>query len=122
MIHIFGSGYGKIRSTVPKRLPRNKSPSRPIPGLLIRGRDASLMMTSGGRYNSLAEIARHTGLLNIPAERWGGEPTLVVQDGRVVWPDIPPTLLVHWAGEWHRAREEKRPLPHHALWDFYRYM
>jgi hypothetical protein len=81
-----------------------------------------LMVTSGRRYNSLAEIARHTGLLNIPAERWGGEPTLVVQDGRVVWPDVPPTLLVHWAGEWHRAREKKRPLPHHALWDFYRHM
>lgn len=81
-----------------------------------------LMVTSGRSYNSLAEIARRTGLLNIPAERWAGESTLVVRDGRVVWPDVPPTLLVHWAGEWHRARKENQPLPHHALWSFYRYM
>ena len=81
-----------------------------------------LMVTSGKRYNSLSEIARHTGLLDIPAERWGGEPSLIVRDGRVVWPDVPPTLLVHWAGEWHQAREEKRPLLHHELWSFYRYM
>jgi hypothetical protein len=80
-----------------------------------------LMVTSGMRYNSLAEITRQTGE-NIPEERWGGEPALVVQDGRVVWPDIPPTLMVHWAGEWHRARKEKQPLPHLELWDFYRYM
>jgi hypothetical protein len=80
-----------------------------------------LMVTSGKRYSSLAEIARCTGM-NIPAERWGGEPTLVVRDGRVVWPDVPPTLLVHWAGEWQRARDEKQPLLHHALWSFYRHL
>jgi hypothetical protein len=81
-----------------------------------------LMVTSGMRYSSLGEISRHTGRLDIPYERWGGEPALVVQGGRVLWPDVPPTLLVHWAGEWQRAREENQPIPHLGLWEFYRNM
>jgi len=80
-----------------------------------------LMVTSGLEYTSLHAIAHASGSLSIPRERWGGDATgIVVRDGRVVSPESPPTLLVHWAGEWRTARDENRQIRLHQLWSFYR--
>jgi hypothetical protein len=79
-----------------------------------------LVVTSGHPYTSLFMIAMTTGAWDIPMERWAGDPSFEVCDGRVVVPES-PTLLMHWAGEWARARAENRPVSYQELWDFYRF-
>lgn len=84
-----------------------------------------LIVTSGMCYTSLYTIARLNGPWDLPRERWAAEPAtaeIVVRDGRIVSTEIPPPLLVHWAGEWQRARKENRGLPLFELWNFYRGM
>ena len=76
-------------------------------------------MTSGIRYGSLLTIAASTRAWHIPMERWAGDPSYVVQDGRVTSPES-PDLLMHWAGEWARARDTGEQIPHFDLWNFYR--
>jgi hypothetical protein len=80
-----------------------------------------LFVTSGRPYSSLLTIARTTFAWQMPLERWAGDPSFVVRNGRVIRPHT-PHLLMHWAGEWARAREENRQIPHFELWDFYRRM
>ncbi|GAA0934101.1 hypothetical protein [Virgisporangium aurantiacum] len=77
-----------------------------------------LIVTSGRPYTSLHTIATDSGAWNIPMERWAGDPSYVVRAGRVVRPQS-PTLMVHWAGEWQRARQENRPIPYADLWNYY---
>jgi hypothetical protein len=80
-----------------------------------------LAVTSGWRYGSLLAIAMDTGRMDIPIERHATERLGVVRDGRIVSPERPPTLFVHWAGEWQaRDGAVDRPLPWHELWDHYR--
>ena len=79
-----------------------------------------LIVTSGRRYSSLYAIAAHTGATDIPQEEWAGGFDAVVRDGVIVSPQSPPTLLVHWAGEWARARLEGTQIPHYDLWSHYR--
>jgi hypothetical protein len=78
-----------------------------------------LIVTSGRRYTSLSMIAGTAGTGEVPAERWAGDLSLEVRDGRVVNP-VSPTLLVHWAGEWARAAREGHQVPYLDLWRFYR--
>jgi hypothetical protein len=78
-----------------------------------------LIVTSGRSYTSLSAIAGTTGTGDVPAERWAGDPSLEVRNGRVVNP-ASPTLLVHWAGEWARAAGEGRSVPYIDLWRYYR--
>jgi hypothetical protein len=81
-----------------------------------------LIVTSGLRYASLYTIARETGTrFGPPLELWAGNPSLVVRDGRVIHPTT-PTLMVHWAGEWAKARAEGRQIPYHDLWSYYRHL
>jgi hypothetical protein len=79
-----------------------------------------LMVTSGHPYSSLYTIAMTTGAWDIPMERWAGDPSFEVFEGRVLVPEA-PSLLMHWAGEWSRARDEDRQIPYHELWNFYRF-
>ncbi|WP_212843733.1 hypothetical protein [Catellatospora sp. IY07-71] len=78
-----------------------------------------LIVTSGIRHGSLMTIAAKTRSWHIPMERWAGDPSYVVEDGRVVVPDT-PHLLMHWAGEWARARDTGAQIPYFALWNHYR--
>jgi hypothetical protein len=79
-----------------------------------------LIVTSGLRFTSLRRIADETrAWFRIPAELWAGDPSLRVKDGRVVYPHT-PALMVHWAGEWERARAEGGQIPYHDLWSYYR--
>jgi hypothetical protein len=77
-----------------------------------------LIVTSGRAYTSLHTIATNGGAWNIPMERWAGDPSFEVRAGRLVRPTS-PTLMVHWAGEWQRARSENRPIPYAELWNYY---
>jgi hypothetical protein len=77
-----------------------------------------LMITSGLYFDSLSAIARRSGRMDIPCERWGGGEIGAVEGGRITSPKHPPVLLVHWAGEWQRLAEES--LPNADLWSFYR--
>lgn len=79
-----------------------------------------LIVTSGKEYTSLLEIRSTTGRTDIPVERWAGESIGVVRDGRIVWPDSPRALIVHWAGFGHLANQPS--MPHADLWNFYRYL
>jgi hypothetical protein len=82
-----------------------------------------LIVTSGMPYTSLHTIAQITEAWDMPQERWAGDSSgVVVRDGQIVRPKCPPTLLVHWAGEWKRAREENRLIPLYGLWSFYRHL
>lgn len=78
-----------------------------------------LIVTSAARYTSLFTIAMRTGAWDIPMERWAGDPSFVVRDGRIVDPAT-PSLMMHWAGEWSRSRQENRPIPYAELWNHYR--
>ena len=81
-----------------------------------------LIVTSGLRYSSLSTIARNAGpLLGIPPELWAGRPSFVVRDGRVIQPRN-EILMMHWVGEWERARSEGRQIPYYDLWSYYRCM
>jgi hypothetical protein len=44
-----------------------------------------------------------------------------VRDGRVIHPTT-PALMVHWAGEWAKARAAGRQIPYHDLWSYYRHL
>lgn len=79
-----------------------------------------LIVTSGAPYTSLYTIAATTGAWDLPAERWAGDPSFEVHNGRIV-DQAAPTLLLHWAGEWARARRENATIPYHDLWSYYRY-
>ncbi|WFE29199.1 hypothetical protein O7623_08440 [Solwaraspora sp. WMMD791] len=79
-----------------------------------------LIVTSGTPYTSLYTIAATTGAWDLPAERWAGDPSFVVHNGRIVEPAA-PTLMLHWAGEWARARRENTTIPYHDLWSYYRH-
>jgi hypothetical protein len=75
-----------------------------------------LIVTSGKRYTSLSVIARESGRRDIPLERWGGSWLGWPYQGRLKrYPSEPPTLLVHWAGEWHHGAHEND-----LLWRYYR--
>jgi len=81
-----------------------------------------LIVTSGMRYASLFTIARNSGALPpIPRELWAGDPSFVVRDGRVIYPHT-PVLMMHWAGEWQRARDNGRQIPYYDLWSYYRHL
>lgn len=80
-----------------------------------------LIVTAGRPYSSLLSIAKSTGAWEIPLERWAGDPSFVVKGGRVIRPRT-PDLLMHWAGEWMRARDTNQQIPYFELWDFYRRM
>jgi hypothetical protein len=80
-----------------------------------------LIVTSGLRYTSLSTIARNADArLGVPQELWAGCPSIVVRDGRVIHPRK-KFLMMHWAGEWERARDEGRQIPYYDLWSYYRY-
>ncbi len=81
-----------------------------------------MIVTSGGRYTSLRVLAGAGDRADIPVERWAGEPGMVVRDGRVVDPDSPPALVMHWAGRWDHCQRTGDPLPYRELWEFYRYL
>jgi hypothetical protein len=79
-----------------------------------------LMVTSGAPYTSLYEISRSTGAWDLPTERWAGDPSFKVHNGQIV--DQPtPTLTLHWAGEWAKARRTNTDIPYQQLWSHYRY-
>jgi hypothetical protein len=79
-----------------------------------------LIVTSGHSYTSLFDIKMRTRNREIPLEQWAGREIGKVAGGRIVWPRHPKTLMVHWAGEWERARLTGRQIPHFGLWQFYR--
>lgn len=80
-----------------------------------------LFVSTGMRYTSLSTLFRHTGDEKISLERWGGYPLKVEADW-VVKPSFPPTLLVHWAGEWRRAATEGTTIYNYPLWEHYRFL
>jgi hypothetical protein len=80
-----------------------------------------LIVTSGLRYSSLYSIFRKCRSAEICLERWGGSDLGSVIDGRILGPEFPRTLLVHWAGEWKRARSAGESIRNRELWEFYRY-
>lgn len=79
-----------------------------------------LIVTSGHRYSSFFVIRRLGNLSQIPVERWAGKPLGKVENGKIVEPVEPRTMLVHWAGEWRKLYDGK--LPNSDLWNFYRYL
>ncbi|TDB72433.1 hypothetical protein [Micromonospora sp. KC723] len=79
-----------------------------------------LMVTSGRPYSSLSAIAAATNDPGIPQEQWAGLDVGRVEAGRLVPSRVQRVLLVHWAGEWHRAQAEGQPIPYHDLWRHYR--
>ncbi|MDX3749103.1 hypothetical protein [Streptomyces sp. AK08-02] len=81
-----------------------------------------LIVTSGRPYTSLFVIAQRTGDSSIPQERWAGA-GLDPEPGPGPDRDTPrpPTMMVHWAGEWERSRREGTPIPLRELWERYRY-
>ncbi len=79
-----------------------------------------LIVTSGYSYTSLRNIVRLTGRRDIPLEHWAGREIGEVSEGRIVSQSDPKVLLVHWAGEWARARLAGRDIPHLDLWQYYR--
>jgi hypothetical protein len=78
-----------------------------------------LMVTAGVRYGSLLSIAALTRAWQTPLERWAGDPSFVVQDGRVISPET-PDLMMHWAGQWAWARDTGEQIPYFDLWNHYR--
>jgi hypothetical protein len=80
-----------------------------------------LIVTSGRPHTSLLAMMVVTGDRSIPIERWAGDDIGVVRDGQVVTPPAgSPTLLVHWAGEFQKARQQGSQIPNHELWAYYR--
>jgi Mannosyltransferase putative len=79
-----------------------------------------LIVTSGHAYTSLLAIAKRTGRRDIPLERWAGRDIGEVSEGKIVSPGDSKALLVHWAGEWERARWRGGVIPHRELWQYYR--
>lgn len=43
-----------------------------------------------------------------------------MSEGRIVSPGESKILVVHWAGEWERARFAGRDIPHREFWQYYR--
>jgi hypothetical protein len=80
-----------------------------------------LFVTSERRYTSLFTIAMTTGAWDLPMERWAGDPSFVVRDGRVVSPES-PSLMMHWAGQWSGTDRPDRPVPYAELWKHYRWL
>jgi hypothetical protein len=78
------------------------------------------VVTSGISYSSLYFIFLKNRKSDIPLERWGGNDLGPSVDGRLLHPWFPRTLLVHWAGEWRKAKVEGRKLQNYELWNFYR--
>ena len=79
-----------------------------------------LIVTSGLRYTSLYAVARDASAwFGVPLEIWAGHPSIVARDGRVIHPRK-KILMMHWAGEWQRARDEGRQIPYYDLWSYYR--
>ena len=81
-----------------------------------------MIVTAGVRYTSLLVLALASVQRDIPIERWAGEPGMIVAGGQILWPAMPPTLFMHWAGQWEHQRASGKPLPYHDLWEFYRYL
>jgi hypothetical protein len=81
-----------------------------------------LIVTSGKPYTSLWEIARDTGDDDIPHEQWAGHEIGTVEGGRLLPSQVRRVLLVHWAGEWLRARTAGQQIPYYRLWRHYRDM
>jgi hypothetical protein len=77
-----------------------------------------LIVTSGKPYSSLLALMRIRRRWDIPLEVWGGDPIGTVKHGPILWPPRPRVLLVHWAGESHKAL--KGTMPNQELWSFYR--
>lgn len=83
------------------------------------------MVTSGRSYTSLFVIAVKTRDRTVPLEEFAGHEQIgTVEDGRVIGPPgRPPTLLVHWAGQWDWAGDgNAEPVPHYDLWSYYRHL
>ncbi|GAA3733283.1 hypothetical protein GCM10022225_14250 [Plantactinospora mayteni] len=81
-----------------------------------------LIVTSGRPYSSLWSIAAETDDPDIPQEQWAGHDIGRVESGRLIPSQVNRVLLVHWAGEWLRARTEGGQIPYHDLWRHYREM
>lgn len=79
-----------------------------------------IIVTSGYSYTSLLSIVKRTGRKDIPLERWAGNDIGEVSEGRIVSPGESKILVVHWAGEWERARFAGRDIPHREFWQYYR--
>ncbi len=79
-----------------------------------------LIVTSGRPYSSLSAIAESTGDPDIPQEQWAGQDIGRAESGRLIPSRVHRVLLVHWAGEWHRAKVEGGTIPYHDLWQHYR--
>ncbi len=79
-----------------------------------------LIVTSGHSYTSLMNIVKRTGRKDIPLERWAGGEIGEVSEGRVLSPGESKILMVHWAGEWERARLSGGTIPHREFWEYYR--
>jgi len=78
------------------------------------------IVTSNIRYSSLYSIFLNNRSSDIPLERWGGRDLGPSADGRLLRHWFPRTLLVHWAGEWRKAKVEGREIRNYELWSFYR--
>jgi hypothetical protein len=76
-----------------------------------------LFVTSGLPYTSL--LVQQRAGRSVFVEHWAGMPLIAIS-GRVASP--PHTFLVHWAGEWMRAREHHTTVRNAALWLHYRYL
>ena len=81
-----------------------------------------LMVTSGVRYSSLWVIAAKRRMTDMPLEQWAGDDIGRVEEGRLIPSRANRVLLVHWAGEWQRARDEGGKIPYYDLWQHYRAM
>jgi len=84
-----------------------------------------LMVTSGHPYTSLFVIAVKGRDRTVPLEEFAGHEQIgTIAEGQVIGPPgRPPTLLVHWAGEWDWTGEGKaEPVPHYDLWSYYRHL
>lgn len=79
-----------------------------------------LIVTSGKRYTSLYTLMRTRRRGDLPQEAWGGDAIGTVRQGRIVYPSYPRVLLVHWAGQAHKAVEGT--MPNQELWSFYRHL
>jgi hypothetical protein len=79
------------------------------------------IVTSGLRYTSLYQISLATGDAELPMERWAGTDIGQTRDGTLIpLAGDPPPLLVHWAGEWDRARREGTSIRYYEFWRHYR--
>jgi hypothetical protein len=103
-----------------------------------------LIVTSGGRYASLAALASAGSPFPMKLEFWAGRRGATIKGGQLLPPKgRPPVLLVHWAGQW-QARMRDRLwrlclravgvigtdrgcalrvcLPYGRLWSYYRHL